>query len=504
MLAYILALVIGLGSIAFYMSAFFYPEVYRKGDFVWSGVGFFYALVLWFCAGQFGGAVLLGQAASVSLLGWLGWQTLKLRRLTTPEAERTPIFVIPGDRNASATAQMPWQAVTNLFGSKKKAAAPVPPPAAPVVPDTSVPEASVEETAVPPEPEAIAEPESPEIVPDAIAAPEVAPVEETPDVAIEPESEPVAEIESPSEVEKDAAIETEAELTPPTETTQSSEDWGDEAETEAVEPIQTAPEPAAVKAPAPPAAVPATPKSRTFGLLNSIVDRVKGLLGKGQSSAPSFPSMSTPTAPPPVAPFPTTFTADAELDEDWLEDVGVPVPEPSAPDLSKEVSDPEPPVAEAAAIEMPEETPAEVEIEVEAIDQEDEETEDLNPPAAAVVEPVTEEAIDAEIVESAADTSDAEPTIEIAIETPAETAIEPEVIESEIASETQTAETLEAIEVEAETPDTQPETDSEFLESESIESEAASADSDPSPTDSEPDETNKTDRKKNKGFGFSP
>ena len=91
MLAYILAIAVGLGSFALYMSAFFFPEVHRKNDLVWSGVGLFYALILWACAGRFTGAVLLGQVASVSLLGWLGWQTLSLRRSLTPVAQQTPI-----------------------------------------------------------------------------------------------------------------------------------------------------------------------------------------------------------------------------------------------------------------------------------------------------------------------------------------------------------------------------------------------------------------------------
>ncbi|HBL59601.1 MAG TPA: hypothetical protein DDZ80_14260, partial [Cyanobacteria bacterium UBA8803] len=91
MLPYILALVIGLGSFAFYMAAFFFPEVHRKNDFIWSGVGLFYALVLWVCAGRITGGVLLGQMASVAVLGWLGWQTLTLRReLASPE-QRTEI-----------------------------------------------------------------------------------------------------------------------------------------------------------------------------------------------------------------------------------------------------------------------------------------------------------------------------------------------------------------------------------------------------------------------------
>lgn len=91
MLAHILALTVGLGSFVLYMSAFFFPEVHRKNDFIWSGVGLFYALVLWVCAGRITGGVLLGQTASVALLGWLGWQTLALRRTLTPLEQQTQI-----------------------------------------------------------------------------------------------------------------------------------------------------------------------------------------------------------------------------------------------------------------------------------------------------------------------------------------------------------------------------------------------------------------------------
>lgn len=89
MLAYVLAIIIAIGSFTFYMAAFFVPEIHRRQDFVWSGVGMFYAVVLWFCAGRITGAVLLGQIASVALLGWLGWQTLELRRRLTPASVRT-------------------------------------------------------------------------------------------------------------------------------------------------------------------------------------------------------------------------------------------------------------------------------------------------------------------------------------------------------------------------------------------------------------------------------
>lgn len=89
MLTFILALVVGLGSLGLYLAAFFYPELHRKGDLVWSGVGLFYALVLWVCAERITGGVLLGQMASVSLIGWLGWQTLVARSMQTPAQRST-------------------------------------------------------------------------------------------------------------------------------------------------------------------------------------------------------------------------------------------------------------------------------------------------------------------------------------------------------------------------------------------------------------------------------
>ncbi|HEY9799860.1 MAG TPA: Ycf66 family protein [Leptolyngbyaceae cyanobacterium] len=91
MLANILALVVGLGSLAIYISAFFFPEIHRKNDFIWSGVGLFYALVLWVFAPKITGGLLLGHVASVALLVWFGWQTLSLRRQVTPQAQQTPV-----------------------------------------------------------------------------------------------------------------------------------------------------------------------------------------------------------------------------------------------------------------------------------------------------------------------------------------------------------------------------------------------------------------------------
>ncbi|MBW4664040.1 MAG: hypothetical protein KME01_07550 [Chroococcus sp. CMT-3BRIN-NPC107] len=89
MLSYILALAVGLGSFGLYMAAFFFPEVHRKNDFIWSGVGLFYALVLWVYGDRINGGLLLGQAASVALLGWSISQTLQLRRQLTPKTQQT-------------------------------------------------------------------------------------------------------------------------------------------------------------------------------------------------------------------------------------------------------------------------------------------------------------------------------------------------------------------------------------------------------------------------------
>lgn len=117
MLAYILALAVGLGSFSIYMAAFFFPEVHRKSDFTWSGVGLFYALILWACAGRITGALLLGQMAGVALLGWFAWETLTLRRQVTPVAQQTPI---PQAANLAGAMGGP---LSGLFGKKPEPAA---------------------------------------------------------------------------------------------------------------------------------------------------------------------------------------------------------------------------------------------------------------------------------------------------------------------------------------------------------------------------------------------
>jgi hypothetical protein len=129
MLAYVLALAIGLGSIAIYLVAFFFPEIHRKNDFIWSGVGLFYALVIWVFAQRITGGLLLGHVASVALLYWFGWQTLSLRQQLTPKAQQTPI---PSAQEVKTTIQeqvtklsLPERlaqvqnSVANIFGGVK-------------------------------------------------------------------------------------------------------------------------------------------------------------------------------------------------------------------------------------------------------------------------------------------------------------------------------------------------------------------------------------------------
>jgi thiol:disulfide interchange protein len=91
MLTYILSALVGTGSVALYLAAFVFPELYRPKDLLWSGLGLFYALVLWINGRELNGGLLLGQALSILLLGWFVWETLTLRRQVVPAADRTPL-----------------------------------------------------------------------------------------------------------------------------------------------------------------------------------------------------------------------------------------------------------------------------------------------------------------------------------------------------------------------------------------------------------------------------
>jgi hypothetical protein len=106
MLAYILSTVVGTGSVALYLSAFLFPEIHRQKDIFWSGLGLFYALVLWVNGQSLSGGLLLGQTLSVVLLGWFTWETISLRRAIIPANQRTPIPPAPS-LNLSLLSRLP-------------------------------------------------------------------------------------------------------------------------------------------------------------------------------------------------------------------------------------------------------------------------------------------------------------------------------------------------------------------------------------------------------------
>ena len=80
MLSYALAIAVAISSLVLFLTAFLMSDVHRQDDFLWSGLGLFYALILWFCSRNITGAVLLGQASVSVLLISFVWQTLKLRK----------------------------------------------------------------------------------------------------------------------------------------------------------------------------------------------------------------------------------------------------------------------------------------------------------------------------------------------------------------------------------------------------------------------------------------
>ena len=88
MLVYVLAIAVGLSSLVLFLTAFSNSDIHQKDDFLWSGLGLFYALVLWLCASRITGSILLGQLAAVALVISLNWQNLKLRKaLANPEQQ---------------------------------------------------------------------------------------------------------------------------------------------------------------------------------------------------------------------------------------------------------------------------------------------------------------------------------------------------------------------------------------------------------------------------------
>ncbi|MGE5659700.1 MAG: Ycf66 family protein [Actinomycetota bacterium] len=316
MLAYILALAVGLGSFALYMVAFFLPEVHRKSDFIWSGVGLFYALILWVCAGRITGAVLLGQMASVALLGWFGWQVLTLRRSLTPIAQQTPLpspETLPNPATQLAgrggLSQFPGK-VTGLFAKKKTA---------PVTQPSSQPKS--ETVSPPPAKVRFADPADSELEVNEAGteAPAIASLEDTPPQSLtspstqETITPPVAPIAPPPTLETVTDTQetpsvpavSEVSLETPTVTeSQPENDWENEAEP--AEPPQT-PKPAVT----PPAAK--TPKKS--GGFGNLFANLKNRLGFGGFSKRKTKQPTQPTKVDVPAPVSETETATAPLSD---------------------------------------------------------------------------------------------------------------------------------------------------------------------------------------------
>src|SRR4028118_2065465 len=324
MLAYFLALAVGLGSFSIYMAAFFFPEVHRKSDFTWSGVGLFYALILWACAGRITGALLLGQMAGVAMLGWFAWETLTLRRLVTPVAEQTPI---PQSVNLPGAA---GGVLGGLFPKKKEPAAKKPKfvrstkPKTDVVPAPAVDEGEVkleEQPAIPPIAEIIAESSiepraestiAPDLtIPDSSApAIEEIPLSsvETPAAETSPTPAELASSFTPlplpleiSEIAVPASVEP-AEAQPEPQQQPEVDDF-DEMETEWRTAVKESQAAAAAATPTP--AKPAK-KSGGFGsLFDNIKNSLGGMLGRGGGKNKSDATPQTPkpsTTPESIAP----------------------------------------------------------------------------------------------------------------------------------------------------------------------------------------------------------
>ncbi|MEG4840452.1 Ycf66 family protein [Microcoleus sp. B9-D4] len=324
MLAYFLALAVGLGSFSIYMAAFFFPEVHRKSDFTWSGVGLFYALILWACAGRITGALLLGQMAGVAMLGWFAWETLTLRRQVTPVAEQTPI---PQSANLAA-AGVPF---AGLFAKKKEPAAAKKPkfvrspkPKTDVVPAPTLDKGEVkleEQPAIPPIAESIAESAIDEATAESAIAPDLkipdskAPaIAEIPVFSVETPaaetSQPPAELASnftplplPLEISEIAVAPSvePAEAQPEPQQQAEVDDFDEETEWRtAVKESQAAAAAAApTAAPNPPTPPKPAKKAGGFGsLFDNIKNSLGGMLGRG---AAKNKSDATPQTPKPSA-----------------------------------------------------------------------------------------------------------------------------------------------------------------------------------------------------------
>ena len=135
MLSYALAIAVAISSLVLFSTAFLMSDLHRQDDFLWSGVGLFYALVLWYCAKNITGAVLLGQFAATALLVSYNWQTLKLRKAIANPAKAAEI------NNFSVL-----QSITGLLKRNKSQVKSATPAKTPTKPQVTEEEIAIPET----------------------------------------------------------------------------------------------------------------------------------------------------------------------------------------------------------------------------------------------------------------------------------------------------------------------------------------------------------------------
>ena len=215
MLSYALAIAVAISSLVLFSTAFFMSNLHRKDDFLWSAVGLFYALVLWYCAKNITGAVLLGQAAATVLLVSYSWQVLRLRK-TIDRGAATVTQVPQQPANAEKVAKNQnfslLQAIKGFVRRDKSVAPPADSGSTPkasadqvsTIPAT-MPKVTEQAIAIPDSPQTIAEETPPQT---AVATPEDEPTSDpvsnpkTPKIeSAEPESE-VAATQPTAEVSK--------------------------------------------------------------------------------------------------------------------------------------------------------------------------------------------------------------------------------------------------------------------------------------------------------------
>ncbi len=197
MLAYFLAGIMAFISLVLLSNGMISPKIHRQDDFLWSGLGLFYALVLWICAGRFTGAVLLGQLAGVAVTIAFMWENRQLRKVITAQSDSNT--VLEGFSILSFVAE----SVAKISQGKK-------------APQTIPPESvAAKET-----PEVVASETSTSTMADSETSKQVKEEKEETETVIEQQEETVTTSETSSESEvKDAADEQVSKQTTEPETT---------------------------------------------------------------------------------------------------------------------------------------------------------------------------------------------------------------------------------------------------------------------------------------------